>query len=56
MALADFDSYREAAKASALYSDPMKFAKCPLSILQKRVFFSADRAIREYAHNIWHLD
>ena len=57
MALADFDSYREAqARVSALYRDPLKFAKVSLNNIAGAGIFSADRAIQEYAHNIWHLD
>ncbi len=57
MALADFDSYREAqARVSALYRDPLKFAEVSLNNIAGAGIFSADRAIQEYAHNIWHLD
>ncbi|MGI5895339.1 MAG: glycogen/starch/alpha-glucan phosphorylase [Oscillospiraceae bacterium] len=57
MALADFDSYRAAqAKVSELYRDPVKFAKMSLVNIAEAGIFSADRAIQEYAHNIWRLD
>ena len=47
---------RDRAKVSALYRDPVKFAKMSLANIAEAGIFSADRAIREYAHNIWHLD
>ncbi len=57
MALADFDSYRSAqARVSALYRDPTAFARVSLYNIAGAGIFSADRAIREYAHEIWHLD
>ena len=56
MALADFDSYQKAqAKASELYADPVQFQKMSLENIAGAGVFSADRAIREYADNIWHL-
>ena len=57
MALADFDSYRSAqARVSALYRDPAAFARVSLYNIAGAGIFSADRAIREYADEIWHLD
>ena len=57
MALADFESYRAAqAKVQALYRDPTAFAKASLYNIAGAGAFSADRAIREYAGGIWHLD
>ena len=57
MALADFDSYRAAQqKISEIYRDPMKFSNMSLMNIAGAGTFSADRAIHEYAHNIWHLD
>ena len=57
MALADFDSYRAAQqKISEIYRDPMKFSNMSLMNIAGAGIFSADRAIHEYAHNIWHLD
>ncbi len=57
MALADFDSYRAAQqRISEIYRDPMKFSNMSLMNIAGAGTFSADRAIHEYAHNIWHLD
>ena len=57
MALADFDSYRAAQqRISEIYRDPMKFSNMSLMNIAGAGIFSADRAIHEYAHNIWHLD
>ena len=57
MALADFDSYRKAqARVSELYRNQEAFAKVSLYNIAGAGIFSADRSIREYAHNIWHLD
>ncbi len=56
MALADFNSYREAQKLSSeLYCDKMKWAKMSLNNIAGAGIFSADRAVTEYADNIWHL-
>ncbi len=56
MALADFDSYRAAQKLSSeLYSDKLKWAKMSLNNIAGAGIFSADRAVTEYADNIWHL-
>ena len=54
MVLADFDAYRAAReKAEKLYNDPMKWnSMCAVNIAQAGRF-AADRAIREYAENIW---
>ena len=53
----DFDSYRSAqARVSALYRDPAAFARVSLYNIAGAGIFSADRAIREYADEIWHLD
>lgn len=55
MVLADFDAYRQAReKAEKLYNDPKKWnSMCAVNIAQAGRF-AADRAIREYAENIWH--
>ncbi len=56
MVLADFDSYRAAqAYASQCYSDRLKFAKMSLNNIAGAGIFSADRAVTEYAKNIWNL-
>jgi starch phosphorylase len=56
MCLADFDSYyiksEEIIKA---YNDKEKWGKMSLVNVAKAGFFAADRSIKEYADNIWHL-
>ena len=57
MVLADFDAYREAqARASALYRDTEKWQSMSLMNIANAGIFSADRAVDEYAKNIWKLD
>lgn len=56
MTIADFQSYAAAQKrASETYLDRDKFASMMLVNTAKAGVFSADRAVREYADNIWHL-
>ncbi len=56
MVLADFDSYRNAqAYITECYNDKMKWAKMSLNNIAGAGIFSADRAVTEYADNIWHL-
>ena len=56
MVLADFDSYREAQKKSSeLYNDTNKWNKMSLINTAKSGIFSADRAVEDYARDIWHL-
>lgn len=56
MVLADFDSYRAAqGYAAQCYADKMKFAKMSLNNIAGAGIFSADRAVDEYAKNIWNL-
>ena len=55
MALADFADYQNAQRLSAeLYKDKEKFARMSLINIASAGIFSADRAIMEYAQNIWH--
>ena len=55
MCLADFHDYVRAQRdVSAIYSDKTRFNKMSLVNIAKAGFFSADRAIDEYAKNIWH--
>lgn len=55
MTLADFDSYCKAQdRVSAVYTDKLKFGNMSLTNIAKAGVFSSDRAIREYAKNIWH--
>ena len=54
MVLADFDAYKKAQeKARQLYRDPHLWNKMALVNIAKSGRFAADRAIREYADNIW---
>lgn len=56
MVLADFDSYRQAQRyCTECYNDKMKWAKMSLNNIAGAGIFSADRAVTEYAENIWHL-
>ena len=55
MALADFADYQKAQEFSAeLYKNKNRFAKMSLINIASAGIFSADRAIAEYAENIWH--
>lgn len=56
MVLADFDSYRKAqAYSSECYKDSEKWAKMSLNNIAGAGIFSADRAVTEYAKDIWCL-
>lgn len=56
MVLADFDSYRAAqAYASKVYRDVLKWQSMSLMNIANAGVFSADRAVEEYAKNIWGL-
>ena len=56
MVLADFDSYRNAQKLTAeLYKDAEKWSKMSLANIAGAGIFSADRAVTDYARDIWSL-
>lgn len=57
MCMADFESYYTTQKrVKALYAeDKMQWAKISLNNIAGAGIFSADRAIKEYADNIWNL-
>ncbi|MCL1789230.1 MAG: glycogen/starch/alpha-glucan family phosphorylase [Oscillospiraceae bacterium] len=56
MCLADFKSYREAqAKVSKTYKNPTEWNKMSIANIAGAGFFSADRAVKEYAETIWNL-
>ena len=56
MCLADFDFYVDAhARLSAAYEDRTRWNGMSLVNIAKSGIFAADRSIREYAENIWHL-
>ena len=55
MCFADFDSYCKAQqRVSETYKDERKFMNMSLTNIAKAGIFSSDRAIGEYAKNIWH--
>ena len=56
MVLADFADYRRAQKFSTeCYNDRQKWAKMSLMNTAGAGIFSADRAVRDYARDIWGL-
>ena len=57
MVLADFNSYREAQlKVAELYSQPHVWNKMSLINIAQSGIFCADRAITDYARDIWNLN
>ena len=57
MVLADYASYEKArAKSSQLYADRAAWQRMCLVNIAQAGRFSADRAIGEYARNIWHAE
>ena len=55
MAFADFADYQAAqAKIDALWKDKKTFARMSLMNIAGAGVFAADRAVLEYANNIWH--
>ncbi|MEA4823021.1 MAG: glycogen/starch/alpha-glucan phosphorylase [Clostridiaceae bacterium] len=56
MLLADFDSYVEAqGRVDAAYADPARWNRMSILNIAGSGRFSADRAVMEYAKNIWHV-
>jgi len=56
MCLADFDSYRGTqAKASETYKDLLKWNRMSLANIAGAGVFSADRAVTDYAKDIWRI-
>ncbi|MDO4314912.1 MAG: glycogen/starch/alpha-glucan phosphorylase [Oscillospiraceae bacterium] len=54
--LADFQSYCEAEKRMArTYADPRQWNRMSLHNIARSGIFAADRAVAEYADNIWHV-
>ena len=54
MVLADFESYRQAQKLSTqLYNDKYKWLRMSLNNIACAGIFSADRAVNDYARDIW---
>ncbi|MBP1570817.1 MAG: glycogen/starch/alpha-glucan phosphorylase [Oscillospiraceae bacterium] len=57
MVMADFDSYHETQRyLRELYKDKFKFGQMSLMNIANAGKFSADRAIDDYAKNIWNLE
>ncbi|MFN0137757.1 MAG: glycogen/starch/alpha-glucan family phosphorylase, partial [Phycisphaerae bacterium] len=56
MLLADFDSYVAAqARVDALWQDRAAWTRAAILNVARIGHFSSDRAVREYAENIWHV-
>jgi len=56
MCLADFDSYKGTqAKASEIYKDVLRWNRMSLANIAGAGIFSADRAVTDYARDIWKL-
>ena len=56
MLLADFESYRLAQeRAGRTYQDQTAWNRMALVNIAKSGIFAADRSIRDYANNIWHV-
>jgi len=54
--LADFENYKQAQlRADATYKNAEQWNKMSLVNIAKAGIFSSDRAVSEYAENIWHL-
>ena len=54
--LAEFESYREAqARAAQAYLDPAKWNRMSAMNIAQSGYFSADRAVTDYARDIWHM-
>ena len=57
MCLKDFDDYMRAyTDMDKAYADKQRWNKMALNNIAKSGIFAADRSIREYAENIWHLE
>lgn len=57
MCLADFDFYTEARRRMLeAYGDRERWNRMALVNIASAGYFAADRAIREYAENIWHIE
>ena len=56
MTIADFNDYARAQRVvSETYLDQPRFRNMSLVNIAKAGIFSSDRAVEEYAENIWHL-
>ena len=56
MLLADFESYRQAQeRAAQTYRDRTRWNQMALTNIARSGLFAADRSIRDYARDIWHV-
>jgi starch phosphorylase len=56
MIAADFDGYREAQRGvDELWQSPPKWCRAALLNIAGMSWFSSDRAIAEYAEEIWNI-
>lgn len=56
MTIADFDSYcRAQERAAQVWEDSMAFGRMSLVNIAKAGIFSSDRAVEQYAREIWDL-
>ena len=54
--LADFQAYCEAEQRMAnTYQDPIQWNRMSLHNIARSGIFAADRSIRDYARDIWHV-
>ena len=57
MTVADFESYCQAQlRVGAAWKDQRKFGNMSLTNIAKAGIFSSDRAVEQYAEEIWNLD
>ena len=55
--LADFQSYRQAEERMVkTYADPEQWNRMSLINIARSDIFAADRAVADYANNIWHVE
>jgi starch phosphorylase len=55
--LADFRAFIQAQdKVRALYLDQEQWTRCSILNTANMGKFSSDRAVREYARDIWHIE
>ena len=56
MALADFEDYSKTQSiATKVYGDKLAWQKMSLNNIARSGIFAADRSVKEYAENIWHI-
>ena len=57
LVLKDFYSYVDAwEELTQAYGDRAKWNRAAVHNTARSGYFSSDRTIREYAHDIWHID